>query len=290
MKKVIVIVGPTGSGKTSLSLRVAKAIHADIINGDSVQIYRHLDIGSAKIKPSEMQGIKHHLLDIRDPFESYSVYEFQKDVRDLIDKIDIPMIVGGTGFYINAALSNYEFIEEKRDHLFQTEYERVSNEDIYQELIARDPHIKIDINNRRRLLRALEQAKQGIPRSNRHGKDDKLYKTRVIYLDLDRKLLEERLIKRLDQQLEQGFVEEVQKLYDDKITINAIGYREIVYYIEGLLTYDEMKKAIIRVSKQLAKKQKTYFLNQMQPHVFDALSDTLYEDVLNDIKAFLNET
>lgn len=287
MKKVIVIVGPTGSGKTRLSISLAQTIGAEIINGDSVQVYRQLDIGSAKIQKNEMNDIKHHLIDIRDPDESYSVYDFQKDVRHLIETIDIPMIVGGTGFYINAALSKFEFIEEKRDLSFHDQYQDISNDVIYQELKTLDPQFVVDIKNRRRLLRALEQAKQGLPRSERQGKDEKLYQAFIIYLDVDKKTLEKKLIQRLNQQLEDGFIREVQTLYDKGIEINAIGYKEIVYYLEGMLTYDEMKQAILRSSKRLAKKQKTYFLNQLKPHVFDAASETLYADVLAEIKRYL---
>jgi tRNA dimethylallyltransferase len=118
MKKVIVLVGPTASGKTSLSIELAKHYQTEIINGDSVQVYQGLDIGSAKIKELEKQGIKHHLLDVCSPHESYSVFQFQQEVRNIISNLDLPLIVGGTGLYIKAALYNYEFIEHKRDEQF----------------------------------------------------------------------------------------------------------------------------------------------------------------------------
>ena len=166
MKKVIVIVGPTASGKTKLSVELAKKINAEIINGDSVQVYQRLNIGSAKIKDSEKQGVKHHLFDVADPKDSYSVYQFQKDVRDLIDKIDVPMIVGGTGLYIKAALYNYEF-EDENQKISNDAFKDLTNEEIYNKLIVLDPNINIDKQNRRRLIRALELAKQGNLRSKK---------------------------------------------------------------------------------------------------------------------------
>ncbi len=201
MKKVIVIVGPTGSGKTRLSVKLAKKINAEIINGDSVQIYKRLDIGAAKIKESEKEGVIHHLFDIKEPSEPYSVFNFQKDVRQKLDIIDIPMIVGGTGLYIKAALYHYEFIEKGRDEAFDLSYANYSNEELYQILLNKDPKIIIDMNNRRRVLRALEQALSGELRSLKVKKDILLYNPLIIYLDLDRNVLEDRLKLRLDQQI-----------------------------------------------------------------------------------------
>lgn len=289
MKKFVIIVGPTGSGKTRLSLEVALAFHGEIINGDSVQVYQGLDIGSAKIKKHEMMGITHHLLDIKDPSDLYSVFDFQQDVRPLIDAIDFPIIVGGTGFYINAAISDFEFIEEKRDPMFDQSYDHLSNEELYEELKKHDPDIVIESNNRRRVLRALEQALSGTPRSQKKKKDVRLYHPLIIYLDLDRKILVERLWERLKQQLSDGFIEEVQGLRDKDIHIHAIGYREIDLYLSGEITLEEMKHQIIKASKMLAKKQKTYFINQMHPHICDALSPTLVEDVKELVKAYLKE-
>ncbi|MFH0767596.1 MAG: tRNA (adenosine(37)-N6)-dimethylallyltransferase MiaA, partial [Bacillota bacterium] len=197
MKKVLVIVGPTGSGKTELSIRLAQALDTQIINGDSVQVYKGLDIGSAKIKPQEKQNIIHHLIDIVSPGEDYSVYHFQRDVRALILKLDLPLIVGGTGLYIKAALAQYEFVESSRNQDFESLYQNESNESLYQMLIFRDPDIKIDIQNRRRLLRALEQALSGELRSKKTEKDILLYDALVLYLDLDKTILEQRLKSRL---------------------------------------------------------------------------------------------
>ena len=289
MKKVIAIVGPTASGKTSLSIEIAKRIHGEIINGDSVQVYEGLDIGSAKIKPDEMQGIKHHLLSVCEPSEIYSVYHFQKDARSYIDQINHPIIVGGTGLYIKAALYDYEFVERKRSDAFESQYAELSNQTIYDLLISYDPDIVIDLNNRRRLIRALEQATLGELRSKKIKKDHLLYDACVIYLDLDRQLLEERLKMRLDHQLSLGFIDEVKQLKEKHIEINAIGYREISQYLDGNLTLDEAKTLIITHSRQLAKKQKTWFKNQMNPWMIDATDDHLVEKVYEHVKAFLEE-
>lgn len=289
MKKVIVIVGPTGSGKTGLSIQLAKAVQAEIINGDSVQIYRGLDIGSAKIKNDEMQGVLHHLLDVKEPDESYSVFNFQQDVRVLLETINVPMIVGGTGLYIKAALYNYEFVSNSKNNDFEASYELKSNYEIYDQLIELDPDICVDIGNRRRLLRALELALSGDLRSTKTKKDELLYDALILYLDLDRSILEERLRKRLDFQVEHGFIEEIQQLKNKNIHINAIGYRELEKFLNGIYGLEEAKEEIIHVSKKLAKKQKTWFKNQMHPIIMNALSSTLYEDALLIIKEFLKE-
>lgn len=289
MKKVIAIVGPTASGKTRLSIEIAKRIHSEIINGDSVQVYQGLDIGSAKIESHEMEGIKHHLLDIRDPQDTYSVFNFQKDARRLIDQIDRPLIVGGTGLYIKAALYDYEFIEAKRSTDFESKYEHLSNEALHELLLSHDPEARVDLNNRRRLIRALEQALEGVPRSKKVKKDHLLYDAFIIYLDLDRKVLEERLNIRLDAQLKNGFIEEVKSLKNENIEINAIGYRELSQYLDGTFTLDEAKEQIIIHSRQLAKKQKTWFKNQMNPWMVDALDENLIDKVYDKINAFLKE-
>jgi tRNA dimethylallyltransferase len=289
MKKVIVIVGPTASGKTKLSVDLAKKIGAEIINGDSVQMYKKLDIGSAKIKEDEKQGIKHHLFDVCEPKDTYTVYQFQKDVRSLIENIKHPMIVGGTGLYIKAALYDYEFESEEKKIDVETIYEHDSNETLYHKIIELDPNIEIDPHNRRRLLRALALAHQGQLRSHKQNKDQPLYDLCILYLDLDRKVLEERLHMRLEKQLEDGFIDEVKALKDDGIKINAIGYREIDQYLDQLLSYEEMKTEIIKKSKALAKKQKTWFKNQMHAYMLDALSESLLDDAYKTIKDFLNE-
>ena len=287
MKKVIVIVGPTASGKTGLSVTLAKAFGAEIINGDSVQVYRGLDIGSAKISDKEKDGVVHHLLDIRDLTETYTVSDFQNDARRLIETIGLPMIVGGTGFYVKAALYDYDFEGSGRRASFDASHADVPTEDLVKKLEALDPGIEIDPMNRRRVLRALELALSGSPRSGKRGKDTPLYDILTLYLDIPRDILEQRLVARLDRQIEDGFIREVQSLSDRGIVIDAIGYREIDAMLKGETDLEETKRAIVSASCKLAKKQKTWFNNQMEPVILDALSDTLHEDAAKIISTFL---
>ncbi len=287
MKKVIVIVGPTATGKSGLSVKLAKTLHTDVINGDSVQVYRKLDIGSAKLKPHEMDGVKHHLIDIRDVNENYSVYHFQQDARALIETLDIPIISGGTGLYIKATLYDYIFDDPERNNAFEEAYKNYSTEDIAALVKSLDPNINIDEMNRRRLLRALAMAKAGKPRSSKMGKDTPLYDALILYLDMDRDLLEKRLEKRLEAMFEEGFLEEAKMLFHEGIKINAIGYREMDQYLDGLIDLEQAKKDIVKNSRRLAKKQKTWFLNQMHAVILDATDDALFDTALNHVNAFL---
>ncbi|MFA5560425.1 MAG: tRNA (adenosine(37)-N6)-dimethylallyltransferase MiaA [Acholeplasmataceae bacterium] len=287
MKKVIVIVGPTASGKTGLSIKLAKAIKAEIINGDSVQIYEGLDIGSAKITMKEQAGIKHHLLSVASPKSNYHVYLFQQDARKLIDEIERPMIVGGTGLYVQAALYDYHFEQNGNTFVNEERYDGIDNETIYQELIKLDPDIIIDRNNRRRIIRAIEMAEQGDLRSNKKGKNKPLYDALIIYLDIDRQLLKERLVTRLKKQLEAGFLEETAGLRNKGIQPNIIGYRELNLYLDGIYTFAEAFDEIISVTMKLAKKQKTWFKNQMNPIILDALDPNLEKQALATINEFL---
>lgn len=287
MKKVIVLVGPTASGKTSYSIKLAKEFGAEIINGDSVQVYKDLNIGSAKITKEEMEEIPHHLLDILTPDKSFTAFDFQKLVREKINKIDIPLIVGGTGFYIKSALYDYKFNyeENRKPH----KYDNLSNEELYKRLIKLDPKIDVDKSNQRRLIRALIQAESGNLRSKKTGKDKPLYDVLTLYLDIDRKILNERLHERLDLMLKAGFIEEVMSLRKKDIHLNMIGYREIDKYLDGELTLEEAKFKIIVASRRLAKRQKTWFMNQMDAISFDPLDDNSITKMIFLINKFLKE-
>jgi tRNA dimethylallyltransferase len=286
MKKVVVIVGPTGSGKTGLSIKLAKHFGNDIINGDSVQVYQGLDIGSAKITKDEMNGVRHHLLDVVSLKETYSVFQFQTDVRRLIEQLDRPMICGGTGLYIKAALYDYEFDEGGRNDAFDQTYQQETNEQLMSKLLELDPDITIDPHNRRRILRALELAQSGFKRSLKQKKDHLLYDALILYLDIDRENLEPRLNRRLEQMITQGFIEEVRDLKQQGIVMNVIGYREMNQYLEGVMTLEETKEMIVKVTKKLAKKQKTFFKNQMQVVMLDALNPDLFDQAKHLIDAF----
>ena len=271
MDEIIVIVGPTGVGKTKLSIELAKKLDAEIINGDSVAIYRNLDIGSAKPSIEEREGVLHHLIDIKDVFEDYSVYDYQRDVRKLIDEIHARgkriIIVGGTGLYIKAALYNYKFFKQSDIKL----YEELSNQEIYDKICKYDCVVNAHVNNRQRLVRLLNKLENNEEISN--CKDELLYKVRVIGLTTDRDYLYERINKRVDEMFEQGLLEEVKSFYDagidSKALKTAIGYKELYSYFDGDITLEEAKELIKKRSRNYAKRQYTWFNNQMDIKWFD---------------------
>lgn len=283
MKKVIVLAGPTASGKTSLSIKIAKALNLDVINGDSVAIYKRLDVGSAKITNKEMDGVKHYLLSVVEPGTEYSVYNYQKDVRDLIKKIDIPFIVGGSGFYIKSSLYNYEFHDESKSKEVDISYEEK-----IKLIKEKDPKYIFDESNHRRVDRAYEMILSGLLPSTKKSKNKPLYDILLLYLDMPRDKQEALMYKRVDKQIEDGFIEEVTKLREDGIIIrDIIGYRELNEYLDGSITLDEAKEKIVRTSFQFSKRQRTWFKNQMNPVILDPLSSTLVEDAINIIKRFI---
>lgn len=274
MYKVLVIVGPTAVGKSSFGIECAKAFNGEIISGDSVQIYKGLDIGSAKIKKEEMMGIAHHLIDIKDVRETYNVKDFQDLARTVIEDISkrnkLPIIVGGTGLYVKACLYDYRFNdEEKEDDL----YEELSNEDIYNILKEKDPLClsKIHINNRRRLVRALnvlnktgEKFSANIESQNH----ELLYDAKIIGLTMDRDKLYERINSRVDMMVNEGLVDEIKGLLEEGISFDdqamqGIGYKEFRSYFEKGTSLDKVLDEIKRNSRRFAKRQYTWFKNQM---------------------------
>lgn len=280
MKQVLVIVGPTASGKTALGIKLAKHFQSEVINGDSVQVFKQYNIGSAKVTEDEKQGIPHHLIDIVEPTDHYDVKNFQEDARKRINNIVFPIVVGGTGFYIKAALYDYDFSADER----VLEHASIDNETLFKHIQTLDPNYQGDPNNRRRLLRAYELANQGHLPSLKTGKNDALYDVCTIYLEIDRERLKSRIRNRLDKQLNEGFIEEVKHIKTFAPIKDVIGYREIAEYLEGKHNYDTMKEKIIKQSMAFAKKQKTWFKNQMQAHIFDATSETLVDDVIKVIQ------
>ena len=289
MKKVISVLGPTAVGKTKIGIELAKRLNTEIISGDSVQVYKRLDIGSAKVTQEEMCGIKHHLIDVLEPTETYSVCDFQKASRELMDEMEIPLIVGGTGLYINAAISNYEFDAPKRDFSFEEEYADYTNEEVYKMLVEKDPITANTLhpNNRKRVLRALYAASVNEPLSTKNNKSELLYEPYIIYLNLDRNLLYERINQRVIQMINEGLEKEVRDLYTDGITPHAIGYQEWLPYFNKEITLEEVISEIQKNSRHLAKRQMTWFRNQMDTHFYEVnlkdinqTIDLIYNDVL----------
>ena len=274
---ITVIVGPTAVGKSKLAIELAKRNNAEIISGDSVQIYKHLNIGSAKITVDEQEGIVHHLIDVYDLKTSYSVADFQREVRAKINEIEARgkqvIICGGTGFYLKAALFNYVFEHQGRQLDFESSLQEKTNEELYHWLQDIDPEsaAKFHPNNRVRVLRALGYYLQtGEVISKEVSKDEPLYDAIFIGLSMERELLYNRINQRVDQMMSQGLLEEVQGVSSYQEHIQAIGYNELFDYLNGLTTLDEAVELIKQHSRQLAKRQWTWFRNQMPVHWLDA--------------------
>lgn len=288
MQEIIVIVGPTGVGKTKLSIELAKRLDAEIINGDSVAIYRGLDIGSAKPTIEEREGIIHHLFDIRDVWEDYSVFDYQKDARRLIDEINSRgkriIIVGGTGLYIKAALYDYKFTEGT----ISNDYNDLSNEELMNKIADYNISFDVHINNRQRLVRLLNKLENKEEFSQ--NKDEALYPIRVIGLTTDREYLYERINKRVDLMIENGLLDEVNNLKEfyktSRILNSGIGYKEFVGYFKGDFSLDEVINLIKQDSRRFAKRQYTFFKHQFDVEWYDVNFDDFsvtINEIYNDI-------
>jgi len=268
MKKVIVITGPTAVGKTKLSIELAKKINGEVINADSTQVYRELDIATAKIKEDEKENIKHHLFDIRDISEDYTVFDYQSDVRkiiaDIINEGKTPILVGGTGLYIKACLYDYKFDKEK----VMNNYDELSNEEIFNLLKSKDKNIDIHINNRKRMIRALNYINNSNELYSEKVKTSKLFYDAIfIGLTTDRETLYERINRRVDVMLSEGLVDEAKEIFNknirSKAVLTPIGYKELFMYFENKISLEEALSLIKQRSRNYAKRQYTWFNNQM---------------------------
>lgn len=286
MKKIVCIVGATGVGKSDISLDIAKEFGNEIINGDSVQVYKRLNIGSAKLM--DFKGIKHHLIDFLTLDKEYSVCDFQHDVREKIEEIDRPLIVGGTGLYIKAALYDYEFDDKKRDLEEDASYDDIETSKLYEMLKEIDPNTEVDRYNRRRVIRAYIEAKNDNILSNRKGKNKPLYDILMICLTAERNLMYERINKRVDLMIEAGLVDEVKSLREDGYKAMQIGYKEINNYFDGVYDLATAIEEIKKNTRHYAKRQITWFKNQMNAHMIDIMDNPL-EKCKKLIKDFYNE-
>lgn len=281
MKDIIVIVGPTGVGKTKMSIELAKKLDAEIINGDSVSIYKYLDIGSAKPSVEEREGIVHHLIDIKDPSEDYTVFDYQKDVRELIEDITSRgkriIIVGGTGLYIKAALYDYKFTEGTT----YNEYNNLTNEEIINKIKEYDIDDIPDINNRKRAVRLLNKLENN--EEITHNKDKLLYPVKVIGLTTDRDILYDRINKRVDLMVENGLLEEINSLkdkyMDSRVLNTGIGYKEFYEYLFNNKELDEVLEEIKKDSRRFAKRQYTFFNHQFDTKWFDVNFNNFNETI-----------
>lgn len=288
MEPIIVIVGPTGVGKTQLSVELAKKLDAEIINADSMQVYRNLDIGTAKIKEEEKQGIPHHLFDIVDVGYCYTVYDYQKDCQKKIDEIvsrgKRVIMVGGTGLYIKASLFNYEFKEGTKQDLF-LEY---SNQALLEEIKKYDPNCSIHINNRKRLVRMLNKYQNDEP-ITQNGTVP-LYPMILIGLTTTREMLYEKINQRVDKMLQDGLIQEVSSFYDQNIESKAIktgiGYKELYDYFDGNKTLEEAIELIKKNSRHYAKRQYTFFHHQL-PVVWFHTNYQNFHKTIEEVLAFI---
>ncbi len=272
---VIVITGPTGTGKTELSLFLADKLNGEIINADSTQVYKGMDIATNKIK--DTKGIKHHLLNIMPLEENYTVYDYQKDCRKVINDIlkrkKTPILVGGTGLYIKAALYDYKFTENEK-----ISFENYNDEQLYNKLLEVDPDTTIHKNNRKRVVNALNYyMANGKPYSQKEITDKLLYDTIFIGLTIDRNILYDKINKRVDEMVKEGLIEEAKEIYNSNIRTKAImtpiGYKELFDYFENKKELNECLDLIKQRSRNYAKRQYTWFNNQMNLKWFTVNKD-----------------
>mgnify|MGYP002533309720 CR=1 FL=1 len=288
MNKVIVITGPTAVGKTKLSIELAKRYNGEIINADAVQVYKGLDIGSAKVTEEEKEDIPHHLFDIKEVDEEYTIYHYQKDCRKLIKEVQgrgkTPILVGGTGLYIKAALYDYKLTEEKETNT----YDNLTDEELYNKLLEADKDIVIDKNNRRRLIRALNYYKENNKSINTNTTNKLLYDAIFIGLTTDRRILYDKINTRVDIMIKDGLLNEVKAFYDKNVRtkplLNAIGYREIYSYFDGNISLEEAIDKIKQNSRHYAKRQYTFFNHQLPVVWFE----TDYSNFNNTVEKVIN--
>jgi tRNA dimethylallyltransferase len=272
-KALIVICGPTASGKTALSLKIAKDFNGEIISADSAQVYKKMNIGTDKVTVNERKQVKHHLIDIRNPDQSFTMADFKREatwsIEDIIRRGKTPIVCGGTGLYINSVIQNYELPaappnQEIRDEL-QKEYEKGGKEKLYKMLLDLDPAsaAKIHPNNVRYLARALEivlQTKKPKPTS----KGDPQYHVFKIAISWDREVLYERINNRIDEQIEEGLLNEIKSLqtegYGEELqSMSALGYKEYFPYLKGEMALEECKEKLKQNTRNFAKRQFTWF-------------------------------
>lgn len=285
---LLILTGPTAVGKTNLSIRLAKAVNGEIISADSMQVYRRMDIGTAKIKKEEMCGVPHHLIDICEPQEEYNVVRFAAEAKRLIGEITgrghIPVLVGGTGFYIQAVLYDIDFTKTKENTAYREELSAYARqygaEALHARLAAVDAQAAeiIHANNVKRVIRALEFYEQTGDRISRHNEEqhgkESAYNSAYFVLTQERALLYRRIEQRIDSMIEEGLVEEVRSLMAEgctagMVSMQGLGYKEILSYLNGECTLAEAVSVLKRDTRHFAKRQLTWFKRERDVLWFD---------------------
>lgn len=290
-EKVIIIGGPTASGKTSLSIELAKRINGEIISADSMQIYKDMNIGTAKPKEIEMQGIKHYLLDIITPEERFSVADYKtkakEAIKEIIKKGKVPIIVGGTGLYIESLIYEIEFLQIETDLKYREELEQIVKEKglnyLYEKALKIDPESmkKISRSDQKRILRVLEiyhQTGKTKSKIDQDSRKEPEYDYKLFAINMQRDILYDRINKRVDIMLQDGLVNEVKEIYEKykefPTAMQGLGYKEVIEYLEGNINYEQMVEKIKMESRRYAKRQITWFKKYEDIIWIDGLEDT----------------
>ena len=305
---LVILTGPTAVGKSDLSIKLAKQINGEIISADSMQVYRGMDSGSAKIRPEEMQGIRHYLIDELDPKEPFHVVKFQELAKKYMKEIwrrgKTPILVGGTGFYIQAVLYDIDFTENGEDDSYRRELERIAVEKgadfLHQMLITVDPQaaMQIHANNIKRVIRALEFYHETGTQISQHNEQERQkvspYNAAYFVLNDDRSAIYQRINRRVDLMMEAGLVEEVEKLRKsgctrDMVSMQGLGYKEILDYLEGICPLEEAVYTIKRDTRHFAKRQLTWFKRErdviwVQRDVWEQNENAMLEFMLRTLE------
>lgn len=303
---LVVLVGPTGIGKTEISIKLAKELNGEIISADSAQIYRHMNIGTAKIKEKEKEGIPHYLIDIVDPDKEFTVADYKematKCIEDIHGRGKLPMVVGGTGLYINSLVYDLNFIDVAPNDDFREKYnnlaDKYGNEYIYNNLKEIDPDStnRINISDRKRIIRALEVYNEtGKPMSKYYKnfrKYNEDYDIAMVGLTMNRKRLYERINIRVDKMIEEGLIEEVKNILNmnyskDLNSLKALGYKEIIFYLNGEKTLDESINLLKRDTRRFAKRQLTWFRRDSRIEWVDYENFNNKDEIINYIIKYI---
>ena len=289
--KLIVVVGPTAVGKTALGIELAQQFNGEIISGDSQQVYRHLNIGTAKATPEEQAAVPHHLIDVRDVDANYSVYDFVAEASQAIMEIasrgKVPIIVGGTGLYLQSLLEGYHLggeVDQEKLLAYRKDLEQLSDEVLFEKIA--DLGKKIPEINRRRAIRALELAKFG---QNLENKETN-YEALLIGLNDDRQVLYDRINHRVDLMLEKGILDEAKWLYDNHRNVQAaraIGYKELFPYFTGDASLEDCVEKLKQNTRRFAKRQLTWFRNSMAVNFYTVSEVDFKETVIQEVNKFL---